>query len=153
MNLFARSLGGYASDRVAVQHGLRGRVLLLGALLVGEGLGLMLFSQMRTLPSAIFAMILFALFTKMASGGTYAVVPFLQRRALGSVAGIVGAGGNVGAVLAGFLFRDEAVAMSTAFAWLGAAVVCCASLTLLVRFSQAREQQERDLLEAARVAT
>ena len=41
---------------------------------VGEGLGLILFSQMRTLPSAIAAMVLFALFTKMASGGTYAVV-------------------------------------------------------------------------------
>jgi NNP family nitrate/nitrite transporter-like MFS transporter len=149
MNLFARSLGGYVSDLVALRFGLRGRVLLLGSLLVGEGLGLILFSQMRTLPMAIGAMVLFALFTKMASGGTYAIVPFLNRRALGSVAGIIGAGGNFGAVVAGLLFREDGLSMSTAFAWLGVAVACCASLTLFVRFSTDTEQRERGLLEAA----
>eukprot|EP01042_Synura_sphagnicola_P021742 gene21742-27664_t len=41
----------------------------------------------------------------MACGATYALVPFIDRRALGGVAGIIGAGGNVGAVLAGFLFK------------------------------------------------
>jgi NNP family nitrate/nitrite transporter-like MFS transporter len=149
MNLFARSLGGYASDRVAVRFGLRGRVLLLGALLVAEGLGLILFSQMRTLTSAIAAMFLFALFTKMASGGTYAVVPFINRRALGSVAGIIGAGGNFGAVVAGLLFREDGLSMSLAFAWLGVAVAACASLTLFVRFSRDTEEREREMLEAA----
>jgi NNP family nitrate/nitrite transporter-like MFS transporter len=152
MNLFARSLGGYASDRVALRFGLRGRVLLLGSLLVGEGLGLILFSQMRTLPAAIAAMVLFALFTKMASGGTYAIVPFLNRRALGSVAGIIGAGGNAGAVVAGLLFRDEGFSMATAFAWLGVAVAACASLTLFVRFSSETEEREREMLQAALAA-
>jgi NNP family nitrate/nitrite transporter-like MFS transporter len=149
MNLFARGLGGYVSDRIALRFGLRGRVLLLGGLLVGEGLGLVLFSQMRSLPTAVAAMVLFALFTKMASGGTYAVVPFVNRRALGSVAGIIGAGGNAGAVVAGLLFRDAALSMSTAFAWLGIAVTACASLTLLVRFSTETEERERALLDAA----
>jgi len=149
MNLFARALGGYASDRVATRFGLRGRVLLLGGLLVGEGLGLIVFAQMRTLPAAIAAMVVFALFTKMASGGTYAVVPFLNRRAMGSVAGIIGAGGNFGAVVAGLMFRDEKLSMSTAFMWLGVAVAACASLTLLVRFSTEKEEQERELLQAA----
>ncbi len=149
MNLFARSLGGYASDRVGLRYGLRGRALLLGAFLLCEGAGLMLFSEMRTLPTAIASMVAFALFTKMASGGTYAIVPFLNRRALGSVAGIIGAGGNVGAVLAGFLFRDEALAMSRGFLWLGVTVAACSSLTLLVRFSAETEEQERALLDAA----
>jgi NNP family nitrate/nitrite transporter-like MFS transporter len=149
MNLFARALGGYASDRVALRFGLRGRVLLLGALLVGEGIGLVVFSQMRTLAAAIMAMVVFALFTKMASGGTYAVVPFINRRALGSVAGIIGAGGNVGAVIAGLLFREDQLSMSAAFMWLGVAVAACASLTLLVRFSSETEERERELLETA----
>jgi NNP family nitrate/nitrite transporter-like MFS transporter len=149
MDVFARSLGGYASDRVALRFGLRGRVLLLGALLVGEGAGLVPFSQMRTLGAAVAAMVLFALFTKMASGGTYAVVPFLNRRALGSVAGIIGAGGNFGAVLAGLLFREDSVSMSRGFMWLGVAVTACASLTLLVRFSDDHERRERQLLQAA----
>ncbi len=149
MNLFARSLGGYASDHVGLRFGLRGRALLLGAFLLLEGVGLMWFSQMRTLPMAILSMVGFALFTKMASGGTYAIVPFLNRRALGSVAGIIGAGGNVGAVLAGFLFRDEALAMSRSFFWLGVTVVATSSLTLLVRFSAETEERERALLDAA----
>ena len=149
MNLFARSLGGYASDSVGLRFGLRGRVLLLGAFLLCEGVGLMLFSQMRTLPAAILSMVAFALFTKMASGGTYAIVPFLNRRALGSVAGIIGAGGNVGAVFAGFLFREETLAMSRSFFWLGVIVAATSSLTLLVRFSAETEERERALLDAA----
>lgn len=49
-------------------------------------------------------MTIFALFTHMACGATYALVPFIDRNALGGVAGIIGAGGNVGAA-AGFLLR------------------------------------------------
>ena len=41
----------------------------------------------------------------MSEGATFSVVPFINRKALGSVAGIVGAGGNAGAVAAGFLFK------------------------------------------------
>ena len=33
-------------------------------------------------------------------GATYSIVPFINKKALGSVAGIVGAGGNMGAVCA-----------------------------------------------------
>jgi hypothetical protein len=50
-------------------------------------------------------MLVFGLFTHMACGATYALVPFVDRKALGGVAGIIGAGGNVGAVLAGFLMK------------------------------------------------
>jgi NNP family nitrate/nitrite transporter-like MFS transporter len=45
----------------------------------------------------------------MSNGATYSVVPFINRKAIGSVSGIVGAGGNVGAVLAGFLFKSETI--------------------------------------------
>jgi NNP family nitrate/nitrite transporter-like MFS transporter len=41
----------------------------------------------------------------MSCGATYALVPFIDRNALGGVAGIIGAGGNVGAVAAGFLLK------------------------------------------------
>ena len=63
------------------------------------------FSQATVLSLAIPLMITFALFVKMSNGATYAVVPFINRRALGSVSGIVGAGGNAGAVASGFLFK------------------------------------------------
>jgi MFS transporter, NNP family, nitrate/nitrite transporter len=106
MNLFARALGGIISDRCAGAWGLRGRIGWLFVALLGEGLLLMLFSQAGILPLAIALMLAFGLFVKMSNGATYAVVPFVNKQALGTVAGIVGAGGNVGAVLAGLLFGD-----------------------------------------------
>ena len=39
-------------------------------------------------------MIVFSLFVQMSEGATFSVVPFINRRALGSVSGIVGAAGT-----------------------------------------------------------
>ena len=61
-----------------------------------EGLALMLFSQMNVLAFAIPSLIVFSLCVQMSEGATFSVVPFINKRALGSVAGIVGAGGNAG---------------------------------------------------------
>ncbi len=90
-----------SSDRVARARGLDARTFLLFALMVGEGFGLLWFSTTSSAVMAITAMITFGLFTHMACGATYALVPFIDRKALGGVAGIIGAGGNVGAVAAG----------------------------------------------------
>ena len=74
-------------------------------MILGEGLFLILFSQMNGVTLAILSMTIFALFTHMACGAAYALVPFIDRNALGGVAGIIGAGGNAGAVAAGFLLK------------------------------------------------
>ena len=107
MNLFARALGGIVSDRCYARWGLRGRTRLLGITIALEGLVLLCFSQARWLPLAIGCMLVSGLFIKMSNGATYSVVPFLNKRALGAVAGIVGAGGNIGAVLGGFCSRPK----------------------------------------------
>ena len=99
--LFARALGGISSDRIARRFGLDGRTWLLFGLMVGEGVGLLAFSTMDSVGLAVAAMLAFGLFTHMACGSTYALVPFIDRKALGGVAGIIGAGGNIGAVGAG----------------------------------------------------
>ena len=140
MNLFARALGGVVSDRWNRRWGLRGRTNLLGCTILAEGLGLMMFSRMRQLPLAIAAMLLAGLFVKMSNGAAYAIVPFINRKRLGAVAGIVGAGGNVGAVLAGFLFKSSALSWSQALLILGCIVAVCSPLVTVVRFSE-REQQ------------
>ena len=101
--LFARALGGIFSDRIARAKGLDGRTMFLFACMVGEGVGLLLFSKSPSVGLAIAAMSFFGLFTHMACGATYALMPFVDRKALGGVAGIIGAGGNVGAVVAGFI--------------------------------------------------
>jgi NNP family nitrate/nitrite transporter-like MFS transporter len=84
---------------------------------------------------------------------TYSVVPFVNPRALGSVAGIVGAGGNAGAVGAGFLFRIEELATQDAFAILGVLVLVSSTLVFLVRFApdveaEARERSRRLVRQA-----
>jgi NNP family nitrate/nitrite transporter-like MFS transporter len=132
MNLFARALGGIYSDKVSRKFGLKGRVVLLGAFLFLEGIGIMLFSEMTLLPLAILTMILFALFVKMSNGVTYSIVPFVNKKALGSVAGIVGAGGNIGAVLANSVFTVHSYRYGL---FIIGAVVCGISiLSLFLKF-------------------
>ncbi len=136
-------------ELAGIRFGLRGRVMFLGIVLLFEGMALILFSQMASLFLAIGAMILFSLFVQMSEGATYSVVPFINRRALGSVAGIVGAGGNAGAVAYGFLFRIESLATADAFMMIGIVVLAASVLVFLVRFSPAREAEERQALELA----
>jgi len=140
MNLFARALGGYFGDRCGRRWGLPGRVWWLFAVLFSEGLALVAFSQARLLVLAVPMLMLFGLFVKMANGATYAVVPFINHRALGAVSGIVGAGGNAGAVAAGFLFKD-AGSWPLSLGILGGAVAAIACLTPAIRFTEQPEPQ------------
>ena len=152
MNLFARALGGILSDRFYVRWGLRGRVILLGCTICGEGLGLILFSRMGMLPLAIASMMLAGLFVKMSNGATYSVVPFVNKRALGAVAGIVGAGGNLGAVLAALLLRTSGLTWPQALLVLGVFVTLVSTLAVFVRFSEADERSIRDEVDSRFVA-
>jgi MFS transporter, NNP family, nitrate/nitrite transporter len=146
--LFARALGGYISDRVARRFGLDGRGLLLFALIVGEGLGLLWFSQAGGAAIAIVAMVTFGLFTHMACGATYALVPFIDRNALGGVAGIIGAGGNAGAVAAGFLMKGSASTQECLLI-LGVLVTVSSVCAIAVRFTAEHKASEEALYQKA----
>jgi NNP family nitrate/nitrite transporter-like MFS transporter len=149
MNIFARTLGGVFSDRCARLSGLKGRLRLLGIVLFLEGVALVAFSRMPTLGIAVAAMIIFSLFVQMSEGATYGLVPFINKKAVGPVAGIVGAGGNAGAVAAGFLFRMESMATQDALLILGLLVTVSSSLVMVVRFSPAMEAEEHQALTEA----
>ncbi|MBI4905855.1 MAG: MFS transporter [Acidobacteria bacterium] len=151
MNIFARALGGIVSDKFHQKSGLRGRALLLGGTILAEGLALMLFSQVRVLPIAIGAMMLTGLFIKMSNGASYALVPFVNKRALGAVAGIVGAGGNVGAVMASFLFKG-AMPWTQALLVLGCVISIISLFAFVVRFSPEEERAAQLEIEARRAA-
>jgi NNP family nitrate/nitrite transporter-like MFS transporter len=133
---------------VARARGLDARTLLLFTLMVGEGLGLLWFSQTRSAAMAISAMITFGLFTHMACGATYALVPFIDRKSLGGVAGIIGAGGNVGAVAAGFLLKGLGNVQACFFT-LGICVLASSICALAVRFSASHKERENALYEQA----
>jgi MFS transporter, NNP family, nitrate/nitrite transporter len=146
--LFARALGGILSDRVARFRGLDARTLLLFALILGEGFGLLWFSKTQTVGLAVAAMITFGLFTHMACGATYALVPFIDRKSLGGVAGIIGAGGNVGAVAAGFLLKGVGN-VEQCFGILGGCVITAAFCAAAIRFTATHKASEQALYAEA----
>lgn len=149
MNIFARSLGGIFGDKAGIKWGLKGRVGFLGIVLLCEGLALIVFSKMAVLPLAIISMIIFSLFVQMSEGATYSVVPFVNKKAIGAVSGIVGAGGNAGAVAAGFLFKIESLSYPEALTIMGITVVVVSGLSLLVRFSSVVEAEAKEEMESA----
>lgn len=136
MNIFARAMGGIVADKVGAKYGMRGKGILLAGMLLLEGLGIMGFAQTGSLTLAIMAMLGFAMFLKMANGATYAIVPFINRKAVGMVSGIVGAGGNVGGVLAGFLFKSESISYEQAFLYIGIAVTIVACVVAVTGFEK-----------------
>jgi NNP family nitrate/nitrite transporter-like MFS transporter len=136
MNIFARALGGMVSDKVGKKHGMRGKGLLLAGVLLLEGCGLILFAQSGTLLIAIISMLSFALFLKMSNGATYGIVPFINEKNVGMVSGIVGAGGNLGGMLFGFLFKSSAFTYAQAFTYIGYAVMIVAVIVFVTRFGK-----------------
>jgi len=152
MNLFARTLGGLFGDNFGALWGLKGRSFWLFICVLFEGIALMIFSHMQALFLAVPALIVFSLFTQMSEGATYSVVPFINKKALGAVAGVVGAGGNVGAVLAGFLFKGMEN-WSDAFLILGIVVTISSVLAFFVRFSSEQEIEERAAFASANIET
>jgi NNP family nitrate/nitrite transporter-like MFS transporter len=141
INIFARAIGGIISDKVGKRYGFNGKVSLLAVLLLLEGIGIMLFANAGDLVFAISMMFFFGLCLKMANGATYSIVPFINQKAVGSVAGIVGAGGNVGAMLIGFLFKSMSYA--AAFLYLGAAVFVVGVVVLAVRIMSLRAAESK----------
>jgi NNP family nitrate/nitrite transporter-like MFS transporter len=106
MNLFARGLGGYVSDRSNRRWGMRGRLGWQSMVLLLEGLMVIAFANSSKLAVAIVVLVLFSIFVQGAEGSSYGIVPYINPQFKGSISGIIGAGGNVGAVAFGFCFRQ-----------------------------------------------
>ena len=152
MNIFARALGGKASDQVGKKFGLKGKGLLLAAMLFMEGIGIIFFAHAGSLILAIVSMLSFALFLKMANGATYGITPFLNEKNVGMVSGIVGAGGNAGGMLFGFLFKSESITYVQAFQYIGYIVIGVSLIVLATNYTLHikilnRGQKDEDVLE------
>jgi NNP family nitrate/nitrite transporter-like MFS transporter len=139
MNLFARALGGIFSDKAGKFFGMKGKGIFLATVLLLEGIGLIFFAHAGTLVLAIVSMLSFALFLKMANGATYGIVPFIDDKNVGLISGIVGAGGNVGGMLFGFLFKSKIISYPQAFSYIGYIVIGVAIIILLTRFQKITE--------------
>jgi len=104
-NIFSRGLGGYLSDKMNAAFSLRGRLIVQFSCLVIMGVLIQVFGHCQTLFTTIFTMIFFSTFTQMSMGACYGIVPYIDPANTGSIAGIVGAGGNIGAIVIGNVFR------------------------------------------------
>lgn len=132
MNLFARFLGGWLADRFGSIGGMRARIGWLAAVLLAEGILLVGFGMVDTIAVAVFVLLTLGLFVKMGNGANYAIVPLVHQGNLGAVAGIVGAGGNLGAVAAGFMFRAPTEEWPAVLQTIGVCVIACATIPLIM---------------------
>jgi NNP family nitrate/nitrite transporter-like MFS transporter len=96
MNLAARPIGGLLSDIMGSRQ--RTLKLILAGLAVGY-LTMSFISSAWPVALAMVAAMGCSFFVQSAEGATYAIVPLVKRRVSGQIAGIVGAYGNVGALL------------------------------------------------------
>lgn len=130
MNLFARGLGGFVSDKANAKQGMKGRLLWQTICLFVEGVLVIVFAHSSKLPYAILTLICFSVFVQAGEGSTYGVVPYVNPPVTGSVSGIVGAGGNVGAVVFGLCFQR--LDSKLAFVVMGVIIIISSSFSFFV---------------------
>ena len=68
--------------------------------------------------------------SNLLQGSTYSIVPYVSPNATGSVAGLVGAGGNAGGVV--FLIMIQEWNYRSAFKVMGVCVICSAFLSFFI---------------------
>ena len=130
MNLFARGLGGFLSDISNAYWGMRGRLIWQLICFALEGIFIMIFSRAKSLAGSITTLMTFSIFVQAAEGSTFGIVPYLNPGLTGTVAGIIGAGGNAGAVVFSVAFQK--LPYRDAFFWMGASTACISILSSLV---------------------
>ncbi len=121
MNLFARPMGGFLSDKL----GSRRRTLsfLIGGLAVGYFLMSRL-GHTWPIPVAIGVVMICSFFVQAGEGAVYAIVPLVKKRVTGQIAGMVGAYGNVGAVIFLTVFSLVSEASTFFLTICGCAIFC-----------------------------
>lgn len=130
MNLFARGVGGFVSDHANVQNGMRGRLYAQALMLAVEGILVIVFSRSSSLGGAIVVLVIFSLFVQASEGSTYGIVPYIDENFSGATVGLVGGGGNIGAVIFSVMFRE--MEYKDAFLWMGITVLCSSILTIFI---------------------
>jgi len=110
--------------------GMKGRLLWQSIVLLLEGLMVVAFAFSETVPVAVCILVFFSIFVQGAEGSTYGIVPYVNPPITGSISGIVGAGGNTGAVLFSLFFRE--LSFKHAFLAMGGTIICSSCLSLFI---------------------
>ena len=137
MNICSRALGGVLSDIVARRYGMRGRLWFLWFTQTASGGVCVAMAQSyESLSASTATMVIFSFLTQMSCGATYGIVPFISRRSLGVISGMVGAGGNgVSGLLQQVFFTGRPADQPyTGLQHLGISIMCCTLLLTFVHF-------------------
>jgi len=129
-NLFARAVGGILSDRMNQKLGMQGRLLLActtSLLLGGTAIG---FAFCDTLAASIPVMVIFSSMVHATEGAIFGIVPYINPANAGSIAGIVGMGGNFGGLFFAVAFYQ--LSYRNAFLVMGGAAACSSLVYSLV---------------------
>jgi len=138
INLVARPGGGWISDKI-------GRKLTLGivfASITASFLILGLVDKNWPVWVVVTVTIIAGIFSKAGSGAVYAMVPLVQRRMTGQIAGMVGAFGNVGAVI--FLTVNSLVDYDQFFLFIG--IVSAFVFLLILAFLEEPKGQMAEIM-------
>lgn len=126
INLFARPGGGWLSDKIG-----RKLTLLIATFGIAASFyGLSHVTADWPLWLVVLATFIGGFFSKGGSGAVYAMVPLIQRRMTGQIAGMAGAFGNVGGVI--FLTVLSFVATAEFFMFISATAICVFLAILLL---------------------
>jgi NNP family nitrate/nitrite transporter-like MFS transporter len=138
INLFARPGGGWISDIIG-----RKRTLIIAfAGITASFLTLGMVDKSWPIWMVVGMTILGGIFSKGGSGAVYAMVPLIQRRMTGQIAGMAGAFGNVGAVL--FLTVNSLISYDQFFLFIG--VVSSVVFVLILIFLEEPKGQIAETL-------
>ena len=143
VNLFARPIGGILSDMmksrktvmliymIGIALGFFGMSMIAdyGPMVDGEQTIVPMFDGMGWLVISVVITIICSIFVQGAEGATFAVIPMINKKMTGQVAGMAGAYGNVGAVIYLVIFSlvdsktfffivSAGAALSFIFCWL-----------------------------------
>ena len=124
VNLIARPLGGYLSDKFTS----RKKIMIF--YMLGIAIGYFLMGLMTSAWPLILATIIVigaSFFVQGAEGATFGIAPMIKRRLTGQISGMAGAYGNVGAVFFTFMYTfvsPNMFFMIMAACSFGSAIVC-----------------------------
>jgi NNP family nitrate/nitrite transporter-like MFS transporter len=138
INLVARPGGGWISDK----FGRRNTLLVVFAGITASFLFLGFVDKSWSVELVVMVTIIAGIFSKAGSGAVFAMVPLIQRRMTGQIAGMAGAYGNVGAVL--FLTVNSLVDYDIFFMVIG--IVALFVLLLIVFFLEEPSDQMVEVL-------
>ncbi len=131
-NIFARGLGGVASDICCKYWGFRGRLWCLYVVQMGGGIcSLCMYYTKSSLGLTMMIVSFWSILVPMACGASYGIVPFITKRGLGNASGLVGAGGNTGgAITQAIFFTSASMTTAEGFLWMGVMIMAVTSVCL-----------------------